>query len=403
MSDEKNNVAVEENSVETVGTTETPVVETIDANQEASVAEAVAAEQATPVEETLRADTSVKAEKAKSKKVDAQKAAKEKRDKLKAETAAQKAARQAQAKTKAAAQKAALKAKEEASAKAKADAAAKKKATNKPQVAKESEGGKAKETVVENPQATSTAPKSTPVTPKSSSTVKPTVKNPATLPQKPKTRAEKRQLEKEKEEALRELDKLREQIKRGIVPPTKLHTAERPPRETEYFGEKLPYTGGFPVYCCKYVIIRNAQPCVAMRFFNASDVLVTGLRFTITQKNGEGETLSVTTVERNGLFVERSTEFAVADATVSEKCVTVEVRVNAIKSDSYEYVIDDKGEVTLKYGTSDLDAGFYFKNTPGYSVKRRHKGYIFLSVLAVLGFTAIALLVVWQMGGFSAI
>lgn len=214
----------------------------------------------------------------------------------------------------------------------------------------------------------------------------------------PAAAKDKKQFAAEKRAALKELNRLRKQIKRVKMPPT---SAKASHIETGYYGETLPYPGGFPVYCCKYVIIADDAPVVAMRFFNASDILVTGVRFTLTEKDDKGRVIAVTELERTGLFAERGTSFAVADERVNAACVAAEIKVSAIISDEYEYVIGGDGEVTLKYGTESKTADLYFKERPSFKVRKHSRGYVFLSLLAVLLVAGVALLVAWQMGIFS--
>ena len=107
------------------------------------------------------------------------------------------------------------------------------------------------------------------------------------------------------------------------------------------------------------------------------------------------------TMERLGLFAESSTEFAVADAPVSASCEEIDVCVNTVRSDDYEYIIDDSGQVTLSYGTNKLGKEFFFKEAPTYSVKKKRKGYTLLALGAVLGMVTVMLLVLMAMGVFS--
>ena len=216
---------------------------------------------------------------------------------------------------------------------------------------------------------------------------------------KPLTAEERKQLKRDKKEALKQLAQQRKQILHNQLPPKP--QPKQPLPETEFFGKKLPYPGNFPVYCCKYVICRDASPSVALRFFNASDITVTGLRFTITQKDGDGNPIESVTMERLGLFAESSTEFAVADAPVSASCEEIDVCVNTVRSDDYEDIIDDSGQVTLSYGTNKLGKEFFFKEAPTYSVKKKRKGYTLLALGAVLGMVTVMLLVLMAMGVFS--
>ena len=216
--------------------------------------------------------------------------------------------------------------------------------------------------------------------------------------EKARLKAEATQKKAQKKAALRELNKLKKQIKRNKLP---LDATPQVTPAAEPYGEILPYPGGFPVYLCKYVILADDSSRVAMRFFNAGDILVNGIRFVLTEKDKDGNAIASSTLERMGLFAERGTEFAVADALVSSDCVAVEVRISAIRSDVYEYVLDGEGNVTLRYGTSDKSAELYFKDERTYSVKKRGKGYILISIFAVLCLAAVAAVVAWRLGIFS--
>ncbi len=206
--------------------------------------------------------------------------------------------------------------------------------------------------------------------------------------QKDRQRAKKRA-------ALKKLNAIKKQIKKGEL---SLSPPERSREDASFYGERLPYPGGFPVYCCRYVIIKDGAQKLAMRFFNASDILVTGLRFTITEKDANGDVIDVRKQERTGLFAERGTEFAVADAEVSRGCVSVEIRVEIVKSDMYEYVIDDEGNVELRYGESDPTSDLYFKNKRSFSVKKRGKWYVVFAILVVACATAVVVGVSVKMG-----
>lgn len=169
----------------------------------------------------------------------------------------------------------------------------------------------------------------------------------------------------------------------------------------EPIGERLPYPGGFPVYLARYVVFGGGEPRVAMRFFNASEVLVTGLRLRVTERDAAGKTLAEYPLERHGLFAERGTEFAVADAPVCGTCASVEVQVQSVVSDAYEYVAEGDG-VRLQYGVAPRGHEYYFEKKATYSLSKRKKNYMFLSVFAVLGAVLLAVAVAWRVGVFDA-
>lgn len=165
-------------------------------------------------------------------------------------------------------------------------------------------------------------------------------------------------------------------------------------------GGRLPYPGGFPVYLARYVLFGGEKPRVAMRFFNASEILITGLRLQVEEKDASGKTIAEYPLERGGLFAERGTEFAVADAPVKAACTSVEVRVKAVLSDEYEYDVEGSG-VQLRYGVTPREHEYYFEKKPVYSVSRRRKRYVLLAFLSVLGTVILAGLIVWRVGALS--
>lgn len=214
--------------------------------------------------------------------------------------------------------------------------------------------------------------------------------------QKSEIKRAKEELKARKQAALRQFKAEEKQLKSGAIP---IEEEEQEARiGVDFYGEKLPYPGGFPVYCSKYVIISDDSPRAALRFFNASDVVVTGLRFSLVEKDENGEVIDTLRIERNGLFSESSTEFSVCDAHVSANCVQIEVKIESVRSDEYEYIIGDEGEVTLKYGVDGERKDFYFKHKPSFSVKKRRRNYVFLSLLAVILATLVSVLMVWGLG-----
>lgn len=167
-------------------------------------------------------------------------------------------------------------------------------------------------------------------------------------------------------------------------------------------GERLPYPGGFPVYLARYVIFGGERPRVAMRFFNASEALVTGLRLRVTERDAAGKTLAEYPLERFGLFAERGVEFAVADAPVDGACASVEVRVQSVVSDPYEYVAEGDG-VRLQYGVGPRGHEYYFEKKATYSVFKRKKIFTFIALFAALGAALLTAGVAWRVGAFEAL
>lgn len=168
----------------------------------------------------------------------------------------------------------------------------------------------------------------------------------------------------------------------------------------EPIGERLPYPGGFPVYLSRYVLFGGEAPRIAMRFFNGSDILITGLRLRITEKDKNGAAIAEYPLERLGLFAEIGKEFSVPDSAVGAKCVAVDVQLEAVISDSYEYIVKQDG-VQLRYGVEPREREFYFEKKPTYSVSKRKKKYIALAFLAVLGTVLLAWVLAWRVGAFE--
>ncbi len=177
--------------------------------------------------------------------------------------------------------------------------------------------------------------------------------------------------------------------------PARAPAAERGP-----LAERLTYPGGFPVYLARYVLFGGKEPRAALRFFNASEVLVTGLKFRLAEKDGEGNTIAEYPLERRGLFAERGSEFAVADVPVGRACVSVEVQVQSVLSEPYEYVVEKDG-VRLGYGVTPAEREYYFREKPTYSLSKRRKIYVAVALCAVLGSVLFAGVLAWRFGAFS--
>lgn len=165
----------------------------------------------------------------------------------------------------------------------------------------------------------------------------------------------------------------------------------------EPIAEKLPFQGGFPVFLARYVIFREEGPRAALRFFNASDIVVTGIRFTFRELNGRGEVLSERTVDREGLFAENGGEFAVADIAVDRACERVEVKVERVLSDGYVYDVEKDG-VRLRFGREEKGEEKSFLHKPTYSASKKFKKYVIGALLAVIGFVAAAGFLALQFG-----
>lgn len=174
------------------------------------------------------------------------------------------------------------------------------------------------------------------------------------------------------------------------------------PVRKEPLGERLPYPGGFPVYLARYVLFGGETPRAAMRFFNASDVLVTGVRFRVTERDAKGRAIAEYPIERTGLFAERGGEFAVADIPVRLACTAIEVQVTSVLSDGYEYSVGEDG-VRLQYGVSPLEKEVYFEQKATYSISKRKKRYTILAFVAVLAAVIAAVGVAWRLGVFKGI
>ncbi len=171
-------------------------------------------------------------------------------------------------------------------------------------------------------------------------------------------------------------------------------------KRTQPLGERLDYPGGFPVYLARYVLFGGEKPHAAMRFYNGSDAYLTGVRFTVKERNDNGKVIAEYTLERRGLNAERGTEFAVADAAVSADCAYLEVALEAALSDPYEYIVDGDG-VTVRYGVRGEEERRYFNGKPACSVKKRKRALALLSVAAVICVTLCAALAAWRLGFFD--
>lgn len=165
-------------------------------------------------------------------------------------------------------------------------------------------------------------------------------------------------------------------------------------------ARRLPYTGGFPVYLSRYVILGTAGRRAALRFFNASEIAITGIRFRLIERDGAGNVLAEHTLERSGLYSESGNEFAVNDAPVEYGCMAVEAKVEAVISDDYEYVVEEDG-VRLQYGTSKREKEIAFSKKPTYSRSRRRGRYLAIAIFSVLGFAVAAAGLAWRFGFYE--
>ncbi len=163
---------------------------------------------------------------------------------------------------------------------------------------------------------------------------------------------------------------------------------------------KLPYPGGFPVFLSRYVIFGNAKKRVALHFFNASEIEISGVRFYLVEKDEKGNELAVRPLERNGLAAERGGEFAVADVTVNRNCVAVEARMESVLSGSYEYVFEDES-VTLRYGARERGKEVGFRHKSTHSVSKKSDKYILAAFGLLLGFALLAMGLAWRFGFFK--
>lgn len=186
----------------------------------------------------------------------------------------------------------------------------------------------------------------------------------------------------------------------AVKPPANNAAAVKQPQFRAVTGEKLSYPGGFPVYLSRYVVFGGDKPRVALRFFNASDVLVTGLRFRLTEKDSSGRVIAEYSLERTGLFAERGCEFPVADAPVGAACAFVGVRLESVISAPYEYTVEGDG-VKVVYGTKEREPEYFFRKKAGYSVKKYRKTFIWVSIVSVLAAAMLAALTVWKTGVFD--
>lgn len=170
----------------------------------------------------------------------------------------------------------------------------------------------------------------------------------------------------------------------------------------ESIAVRLPYKGGFPVYPSRYVLSGVSERHVALRFFNASEIGVTGIRFRIEERDEEGNILADRIVERTGLFAESGKEFAVADVGVDYACASVEIEVQSVFSDEYEYVFGEDG-VSLRYGHAEKgpERKLTFVPRATYSVSKRRKRYVGIAFFAVFGIAAVAAALAWRFGFFT--
>lgn len=171
---------------------------------------------------------------------------------------------------------------------------------------------------------------------------------------------------------------------------------------TEPIAVRLPYKGGFPVYPSRYVLLGVSDRRAALRFFNASDICVTGIRFRIVERDKEGSEIADRIVERSELFAESGKEFAVFDVSVDYECAAVEVEVLSVFSGEYEYVFHKDG-VEINYGFTPMtsEQKYTFVPRATYSLSKRRRWYVAVAFFAVFGFAALAAALSWRFGFFE--
>ncbi len=167
---------------------------------------------------------------------------------------------------------------------------------------------------------------------------------------------------------------------------------------------RLPFEGGFPVYPSRYVILGVGERRAALRFFNASEICVTGIRFRIAEKDANGSLISDRLVERTGLYAESGKEFAVNDVGVDFECASVEIEVKSVFSDEYEYAFGENG-VELHYGFTPMatEQKYTFVPRETYTVSKRRKWFVVIACVAVFGLVALGAALAWRFGFFDTI
>ncbi len=159
----------------------------------------------------------------------------------------------------------------------------------------------------------------------------------------------------------------------------------------------LSYPGGYPIFLSRFVVFGDEPRHVALRFVNASEIVMTGIRFVLIEKDEKGQELRRQTLEHRGLFVERGTEFPVPDATVSVRCMSVEAEVEAAFSDEYEYVVEGDS-VELRFGEStQAEPEPVFLCEAKYKVRRSRGRSVFVTLFAVLALVASAFFLGWRL------
>lgn len=171
-------------------------------------------------------------------------------------------------------------------------------------------------------------------------------------------------------------------------------------KRTRPLGGRLVYRGGFPVFAARYVLFGGDTPRAAVRFYNGSDVLLTGLRFLVTEIDGDGKTIAEYTISRRGLNAESGAEFAVADFAVSVDCASLEIKTQSAISEPYEYVTDGDS-VHVKYGVEKEKEEFYFSKKPAHSVKKRKRTLAIIAAVALLVVVLAATCTAWRLGVFN--
>ena len=158
----------------------------------------------------------------------------------------------------------------------------------------------------------------------------------------------------------------------------------------------------------QYIIVKeSAKKILLLRFWNGSDLSISGMEFVLTQIGLDKQVIDTSVVKLDGMTLNPGDTYTMDNGIViNAKCVDFEVSIRYVKSGAYEYY-DLGGKTVPKYN-------------PKPKAKRRSKSYgitvvtkqkmfssklaALVAVLLILGFVGISTyLSARTFGNFSSV
>ena len=152
----------------------------------------------------------------------------------------------------------------------------------------------------------------------------------------------------------------------------------------------------FPLEVKEYIFAReNGKKCLLLRFFNSSDVNITGISFWLIQKNVYGEHICKKKISLDGIYSLAGRNYAPSNCFfVDESCADFEVEMISAFSGEYEYRTEN-GESVVRYPLN-LNKNMVVKRRP-YSIQRSklNKKVKHMTLILFLAIFIVSLAVIW--------